>query len=144
VSPSGRPSLRVASEFRRVRAGNLGQLSGRSRAVQEMAAALAASRRAYRAREQEIEALREEVARLRKGDTDQGDGEHAPGGARAAKGQHCRQHERELAWMSSVMLVLRQGNLALKAENASLRVELERLRARGHGPRLLAGIGPGR
>jgi len=42
-------------------------------------------------------------------------------------------HEHALERMSSAVLVLRRGNLALKKENASLRLELARLREQKTG-----------
>lgn len=101
-----------------------------------MATDLANSRRECRQKEDEIEALKTEIARMRAATgAPARPGENvAADNARRDRGDllgtRRTQHEHTVAWMSSAVLVLRRGSIALKEENASLRLELEHLRAR--------------
>jgi hypothetical protein len=110
-----------------------------AQAVRELAADLARARRDCRAKQQRIDSLKAEDARLlaaapavmRRDDpapevTGVSDGGHKLGARRRA-------HEHTLEMTSSAVLVLRHGTLALKQENASLRHELASLREQQTG-----------
>lgn len=119
--------------MRAVRTDGRDALSG---TLRELAADLAISQRACRELQSEVEAFKVEIARLsapaplhgEQLDADQLVGGHRkdPQGGRRA------QHEHTIARLSTVVLVLRRGNLALKEENASLRHELQQLHAIGN------------
>ncbi len=100
-----------------------------------MATDLANSRRECRQREHEIAALKTEIARLRvaTGAPVRPDEHVTADNAREGRGDQSgaprAQHEHTIVWGSNAVLVLRRGMTALKDENASLRLELKRLRA---------------
>lgn len=104
-----------------------------ARAVRELAADLARARRDCRGRQQRIDSLQAENARLlaaapavvRRDDRDTDP--HVRDEVRKLGAQRCA-HEHALERISYAVLVLRRGNLALKQENASLRLELASLR----------------
>jgi hypothetical protein len=129
-----RSSAKAALELRRARAATE-SWDGLSRTLREMATDLANSRRECRQREDEIEALKTEIALLcvATGVPVRPDEQFGADNAREGRGDQLgarrTQHEHAIAWMSTAVLVLRRGTLALKEENASLRLELERLRA---------------
>jgi len=110
-----------------------------ARAIRELATDLARARRDCRAKQQRIDSLQAENARLlaaapavmRRDDPDPevtavSDGVHKLWARRRA-------HEHTLEMTSSAVLVLRHGTLALKQENASLRLELASLREQQTG-----------
>lgn len=110
-----------------------------ARAVRELAADLATARRDCRDKQQRIQSLQAENARLlaaaaavMRRDEQGNEAPHVADGGRNL-GAHRNAHEHALEGTSSAVLVLRRGSLALKEENASLRLELARLRAQETG-----------
>jgi chromosome segregation ATPase len=107
--------------------------------VHELAADLARARRDCRDKQQQIDSLKGELARLLPAAspvTGRDDlGKEVPGDRSDVRklGTRRNQHEHALERMSSAVLILRRGNLALKEENASLRLELARQRASNSG-----------
>jgi regulator of replication initiation timing len=96
-----------------------------ARAVRELAADLATARRDCRDKQRQIDSLQAENVRLR-----------AAAGVVMRRDELAARrsaHEHALERMSSAVLVLRRGTLALKEENESLRLELARLREQETG-----------
>jgi hypothetical protein len=139
VSADGRPIRQVLVEVHHENEALVLNLARLARAVRELAADLATTRRDCRDKEQRIEALQAENARLlaaapavmRRDDPDT-EVPHVGDEVRRLAARRSP-HEHALERMSSAVLVLRRGNLALKKENASLRLELARLREQKTG-----------
>ena len=110
ISAAGRLSARAALELRRARTAPAGSRDGLSRTLRD----LAISRRDCREKQAQIEALKSEIRRLRAPVSDPGD--QLPAGSSAGGGGDG--------------LGARRGHLALQEENASLRLELQRVRVR--------------
>jgi len=134
-SRAARSSARAALELRRARAAP-GSRDGLSPTLRELATDLAKSRRDCRQRDEEIAALiNTEIAQLRvaAGTPVRPDEHVAADNVRGGRGDQLgarrTQQEHTVAWMSNAVLVLWRGTIALREENASLRLELERLRA---------------
>jgi hypothetical protein len=105
-----------------------------ARAVRELALDLATARRDCRDKQQQIDSLQAKNSQLlaaasavMRSDDPDTEVPRVKDGVRKL-GAHRAAHEHALERMSSAVLVLRRGNLALKEENASLRLELARLR----------------
>jgi hypothetical protein len=139
MSVDGRSTREVLVEALDVNAALVVGVTRLARAVRELAADLATARRDCRDKQQRIQSLQAENARLlaaaaavmRRDDPDN-EAPHVADGDRNL-GAHRNAHEHALERTSSVVLVLRRGSLALKQENASLRLELARLREQETG-----------
>ena len=103
--------------------------------LQELVTDLAVSRRTCRELQSEIDVLMGEIARLSTPTSSPGTqpdaDQFAVGRLNGPQGRRA-QHEHTIAQLSTVVLVLRRGNLALKQENTSLRLELQQLHAVGN------------
>jgi hypothetical protein len=132
ISVDGRPALDDNDAL----VVNVARLA---RAVRELAADLARARRDCRDKQRRIDSLHAENARLlaaapavmRRDDRDT-EVPRVSDEVRKLGAQRCA-HEHALERMSCAVLVLRRGNLALKQENTSLRLELASLREQNTG-----------
>jgi regulator of replication initiation timing len=139
VSADGTPIRQVLVEAQHENEALVLNLARLARAIRELATDLATTRRDCRDKEQRIDALQAENARLlaaapavmRRDDPDT-EVPHVGDEVRRLAARRSP-HEHALERMSSAVLVLRRGNLALKKENASLRLELARLREQKTG-----------
>jgi hypothetical protein len=137
-APAARSAERAPLELKTTRAVSAESRDSLSRTLRELATDLATTRRDCREKQDEIQTLKTEIARLSAATSNPAEPDELVNTDNARQGRGGRlgarraQHEHTIGWMADALLVLRRGNIALKEDNASLGLELERLRADEH------------